>query len=119
MKRSHRLYIPKIAWPEVDRTLWDTAYKAGTDPFDECGAAAHHSQRTKLQLEYAYGKYLAFISDCHPQLLKRSPSERLSRKIIEAYVGWQPASCGEVTLSIYLFHLWLALRYICPTENWS
>lgn len=119
MKRSHRLYLPKLAWPELDQTLWEAAYKSGIDPFDERGAAAHHSKRTKLQLEYAYGKFLAFLSDRQPELLKRSPSDRISRKIIEEYVRWQPASCGGVTLSIYLYHLWLALRYICPSENWS
>jgi len=119
MKRSHRLYLPKMGWPKLDQTLWDAAYKSGTDPFDECGPAVHHAQRTKLQLEYAYGKLLAFLSDRHPELLKRSPSERLSRKIIEEYVRWQPASCGGVTLSIYLYHLWLALRSICPSESWS
>jgi integrase/recombinase XerD len=115
----HRLCLPKLAWPKLDQSLWDAAYKSGTDPFDVCGAAVHHSQRTKSQLEYAYSKYLVFISDCHPELLNRSPSERLSRTIIEEYVRWQPASCGEVTLSIYLHHLWLALRYVCQDQNWS
>src|SRR6185503_15187264 len=31
----------------------------------------------------------------------------------------QPACCGEKTLSIYLYHLWLALRYLCSEHDWS
>jgi integrase len=119
MNRVARLYKPKLAWPKHDLTLWHAAYRSGPDPFADCGAAAHHSPRTKLQLEYAYGKFLCFVSDCHPELLKRAPGERINRKIIEEYIRWQPATCGGVTLSVYLYHLWLALRCICPSENWS
>ena len=70
-------------------------------------------------LQYAYGKFLAFLSARHSSLLARAPAERLNRKIIEAYVRWQPASCGGITIAIYLYHLWLTLRYICPSEDWS
>jgi integrase len=31
----------------------------------------------------------------------------------------QPASCGGVTISTYLNHLWLALRNLYPKKNWS
>jgi hypothetical protein len=90
MTRPTKLYFPKSAWPETDQMLWDAVYKSGVDLFDDSGLAAHHSSRTRLQLEYAYGRFLAFLSGRHPALLKRPPAERLSRKIIEGYIGWQP-----------------------------
>jgi hypothetical protein len=118
MTRTTRLYLPKSAWPEVDQSLWDGACVSGTDPFEDHGPAAHLSPRTRLQLEYAYGKFLVFVSDRHPELLKRPPAERLSRNIIEDYVSWQPKTCGGVTLATYLYHLWLILRYICSNDDW-
>src|SRR5258708_40302076 len=106
MSRSTRLYLPRSAWPELDRKLWDAAHKSGADPFEDCGPAAHHSQRTRLQLEYAYGKFLYFLSARHTGLLARAPAERLNRQIIKEFVNWQPKSCGGI-------------RYMCPSEDWS
>ena len=119
MTRAIRLYLPKSAWPEVDQALWGVACTSGTDPFEDHGSAAHVSPRTRQQLEYAYGKFLAFVSARHPELLKRPPAERLSRNIIEDYVSWQPKTCGGVTLATYLYHLWLILRHICSNDDWS
>ena len=119
MRRAKRLYLPYAAWPEDDRTRWEAAFKAGTNLFDDQGPAAHLAERTRLQLQYAYGKFLAFLSVRHRSLLARTPAERVNHKIIEDYVNWQPATCGGITLAIYLYHLWLALRYICPNEDWS
>ena len=84
------------------------------DLFDGRGPAAHLAERTRLQLQYGYGKFLAFLGARHPSLLTRTPAERVNRKIVEGYVKWQPVTCGGITLAIYLYHLWLTLRYICP-----
>ena len=119
MRRGAKLYLPKADWPKVDQALLHAACKLGTDPFDDCGPAAHLAQRTQSQLEYAYGKYLLFVSDRHPDLLKRPPAERINRNTIADYIKWQPTSCGGVTLANYIYHLWMILRYICPDENWS
>jgi integrase/recombinase XerD len=117
--RRARLYLPYAAWPESDRTRWEAAFKTGTDPFDDCGPAAHLAARTQLQLRYAYGKFLAFLSAKHDSLLARTPAARLDRKIIEEYVNWQPKCCGGITTANYLNHLQFALRYICPSQDWS
>jgi integrase/recombinase XerD len=119
MSREIRLYLPFEAWPKGDRTHWERAFRAGTDPFDDHGPAAHLAERTRLQLQYAYGKFLAFLLARHPSLLARPPAERVNRKIIEEYAKWQPATCGGITLSIYIYHLWLALHYIYPTKDWA
>jgi integrase/recombinase XerD len=117
--RRARLYLPYAAWPEDDRTRWDAAFKAGTDLFDDRGPATHLAERTRLQLQYAYGKFLAFLSARHRHLLARTPAERVDRKVIEEYVKWQPSSCGGITIANYLNHLQSTLRYICPSEDWS
>src|SRR5207237_5647786 len=52
-------------------------------------------------------------------LLARPPAQRLNREIMRAYLGSQPSSCGGVTLGVYVYHLRLVLRYICPRHDWS
>jgi integrase len=119
MRRASNLYLPYTAWPEDDRTRWEAAFKIGTNPFDDCGPAAHLAEATRLTLLSAYARFLAFLSAEHSSLLARAPAARLDRKIIEAYVRWQPASCGSVTITNYLRHFQNTLRYICPGEDWS
>ena len=83
------------------------------------GRAAICQTRTVSQLRYTYGKFLYFLSAEHGDLLKRKPTERVDVTIIEEFVKWQPATCGAITISIYLFHFWLALRYLYPRHEWS
>ena len=118
MKRK-RLYLPYAAWPKDDRTRWEAAFKTGTDLFDDCGAGVHLAERTRQQIQYAYGKFLAFLSARHRHLLARTPAARLNPKIIEKYVKWQPKSCGGITIANYLNHLQITFRYICPSQDWS
>jgi integrase/recombinase XerD len=118
MSRGPRLYLPYSDWPEQDRALWEAAFKNGPDLFDDRGSAAHLAERTRAQLRYSFGKFLAFLSARHNGLLARVPAERLSREIIKDYAQWQPKTCGGVTLGNYLYHLWMALRHICPGEDW-
>jgi integrase len=119
MRRTARLYLRHSELPSRDQTLWKRAFEPKTDPFDDGGPGAHLSERTVQQLEYAYGKFLFFLSAEHQDLLQRAPARRVNAKIIKEYVNWQPATCGAVTLSLYLYHLWLALRYLCPTDDWD
>jgi integrase/recombinase XerD len=86
MRRATKLFLPYEDWPEDDRRRWETAFKAGTDLFDDRGPAAHLAEPTRLGLRYAYAKFLAFLSIHDASLLSRPPAERLDRKIIEAYV---------------------------------
>jgi len=117
--RRARLYLPYAAWPKDDRTRWEAAFKTGMDLFDDCGAGVHLAERTRQQIQYAYGKFLAFLSAHDHSLLTRTPARRLNRKVVEEYVKSQPKSCGGVTVGNYLNHLQMALRYICPREDWS
>ena len=112
-----KLYLPYADWPQDDRTRWEVAFKSVTDPFGDCGSASHLAERTRLGLQHGYAKFLAFLSTHHPSLLAHPPAARIDREIIEAYVKWQPASCGSVTIVTYLRRLRDALRFICPGED--
>jgi hypothetical protein len=39
--------------------------------------------------------------------------------MIEQFVKFQPKTCGDVTISIYLHHLSLALKSMYPARDWS
>jgi integrase/recombinase XerD len=119
MRQATDLYLPYADWPEDDRTRWEVAFKAGVDRFDDFGPAAHLAGPTRLTLLDAYARFLAFVSAHDVNLLARTPSTRINRKIIESYVRWQPVSCGDVTIAGNLSNLRLTLRYICPGEDWS
>jgi hypothetical protein len=114
-----RQYLPYAEWPEEDRKLWYAAFKKGARLFDDCGHGAHLSERSQQQLQYAYGKFLKFVAVRHPDRLGCDPAARVSADMIKQFVKFQPATCGEVTISIYLYHLWLVLKYIYPASDWS
>ena len=114
-----RQYLPYAEWPEEDRRLWDAPFKKGERLFDDCGRGAHLSERSQQQLQYAYGKFLKFVAVRHPDRLGCDPAARVSADMIEEFVKFQPATCGDVTISIYLYHLWLVLKYIYPASDWS
>lgn len=114
-----RQYLPYAEWPEEDRGLWDAAFKKGERLFDDCGPGAHLSERSRQQMQYAYAKFLKFVSVRYPDRLGCDPAARVSADMIEEFVKFQPATCGDVTISIYLYHLWLVLKYIYPASDWS
>ena len=119
MRRQRKQYLDFAEWPIVDKTLWKAAFEPGTDLFDEGGSGGHLAERTLWQLRYTYGKFLYFVFSEHRELLKRAPADRINARVVEKFVKWQPARCGGITISIYLYHLWLALRYLCPRDDWA
>jgi integrase/recombinase XerD len=114
-----RQYLPYAEWPEEDRRLWEAAFKKGEGPFDDCGRGAHHSERSRQQLQYVYGKFLQFVSARYPDRLGCSPDARVTIEAVEQFVKFQPKTCGDVTISIYLYHLWLVLKSMYPNRDWS
>jgi integrase/recombinase XerD len=114
-----RQYLAYAEWPDEDRRLWDAAFKKGEWLFDDGGRGAHLSERSHQQLQYAYGKFLKFVAVRHQDRLGCDPAARVSADVIEQFVKFQPATCEHVTISIYLYHLWLVLKYIYPASDWS
>jgi len=114
-----KLCLPYALWPEQDRARWEAVFTTKIDLFDEYATATHLSDATRECLKYAYGRFLAFLSAYNGSLLALPAADRLDPKIIEAYINWQPKSCGRTSRAIYLQHLQLTLRYICPHKDWS
>ena len=114
-----RQYLPYAEWPEEDRRLWYAAFKKGAGPFDDCGRGAYLSERSQQQLQYAYAKFLKFVAVKHPDRLGCTSAARVGVDMVEQFVKFQPATCGDLTISIYLYHLGLVLKSIYPSSDWS
>jgi integrase/recombinase XerD len=118
MARAPKIQLNFADWPKEDRKCWTAANKAGADPFDDCGPAAHLAEPSRRALQASYGRFLGFIAAKHPDLLDRPPDDRLDRKIIADYVAFRQPSCSESGIATDLHHLRLALRFICPATDW-
>jgi integrase/recombinase XerD len=122
MPRQKGVPILELAfatWPEADRKLWQEAFRAADDPFDECGSAAHLASATQRVLRSSHGIFLGFLASRHAELLGRPPAARLDRGLTEIYVAWRRTTCGDAALASDLHLLRRALGYICPGADWS
>jgi integrase/recombinase XerD len=59
------------------------------------------------------------VSVRYPNRLGCDPAARVKPDTIEQFVKFQPKTCGDVTISVYLYHLRLVLKSMCPGCDWS
>jgi integrase/recombinase XerD len=105
-------------WPAEDQGLWEAAFKAG-DRFDEGGRGAHLAPTTLQARRESYGRFLAFISATHQDLLTLPPEARIDRSLVAEYVVWRRRLCGDIAIANDLEPLRGALKLICPDTDWS
>ena len=119
MARTSKMELPLADWPEGDRKRWVDANKSGTDPFDDCGPAAHLAERTRKRCREATVDFWGSFRPNDPTFLACEPEARINRESITEYVFWRRPTCGDAAIAIDLDHLRQALRYICPNTDWS
>jgi integrase/recombinase XerD len=113
------LELPFKVWPSTDKMLWEAAFRAPDDVFDESGPASHLAEATGRMLRSSYGIWLGFLSGKHSERLTRSPSERLDRELAVEYVAWRRQTCGAGAIAADLNRLRLAITYLCPGADLS
>jgi integrase/recombinase XerD len=118
MPRGFKLMIPFTNWPAVDQNRWETAFNSG-DRFDESGRGAHLAAATRKSRKESYGRFLAFLSANHCDLITLPPESRIDRRVVFEYVSWRRRSCGDMSIAIDLGQLRGALKLICPYTDWS
>jgi site-specific recombinase XerC len=118
MPRVSKLQLPVFQWPNQDRQLWEEAFRPG-DLFDEDKRGTRLSEATRNALRVSYAQYLRFIAENHAGLLVKPPEARLDRQLIAEYVGLLRKTNRDTSIASSLHHLRLALRLICPKEDWS
>jgi site-specific recombinase XerC len=118
MPRVSKMQLPFVQWPSEDQQSWEAAFRPG-DLFDDNKRGAHLSAATRNALRVSYGQYLRFVSENHPQLLAKPPEERLNRQLLAEYVARLRKTNQDISIATSLHHLRLALRLICPKEDWT
>jgi hypothetical protein len=118
MPRVSKLQLPFQQWPNEDRQRWENAFRGG-DIFDEDKRGTDLSEATRKALRVSYAQYLRFLSDNHPDLLTKPPKARLYRRLIAEYSRLLRKTNQDISVATSLHHLRLALKLICPKEDWS
>src|SRR5271156_6185579 len=118
MPRVSKLQLPFAEWPEEDRRRWEEAFRPG-DLFDDNRRGTHLSAATRNALRVSYARYLRFVAEKYPALLRKSPEHRIDRTKLAEYVALLRRTNQEVSVVTTLHHLRLTLRLVCPKENWS
>jgi integrase/recombinase XerD len=118
MPRVSKMQLSFAQWPNEDRHRWEEAFRLG-DLFDEERRGTHLSEATRNALRVSYAQYLRFIAEHHVGLLIKPPEARLDRQLIAEYVGLLRRTNQDSSIATSLHHLRLALRLICPKEDWS
>ena len=118
MSRVSKLQLPFPQWPSEDRRRWEEAFRPG-DLFDEDKRGTQLSVATRNALRVSYARYLRFIAENHAELLIEPPETRLARQLIAEYAGLLRRTNRDTSVATSLHHLRLALRLICPEEDWS
>jgi integrase/recombinase XerD len=118
MPRGLRLMLSFENWPAKDQARWEEVFKAG-DRFDESGRGAHLAASTRQARRESYGRFLAFISATHQDLLALPPEARIDRNVVAEYVVWRRKLCGDIAIAYDLEPLCGALKLICPGADWS
>jgi integrase len=118
MPRVPKMQLPFTQWPAEDRERWDEAFRPG-DLFEEERRGTHLSQATRNALRVSYAQWLRFLSENYPDLLNQAPEARVDREPIAQYVQLLRKTNQDLSIVTSLHHLRLALRLICPKQNWS
>jgi integrase len=106
------------SWPAEDQGRWEAAFETG-DRFDESGRGAHLASTTRRARRESYGRYLAFISATHKDLLTLPPEARIDRSLVAEYVAWRRRLGRDIAIADDLEPLRGALKLICPDTDWS
>ena len=97
MPRGSKLMLSFASWPAEDQRRWEAAFETG-DRFDESGHGAHLASTTRRARRESYGRYLAFISATHQDLLTRPPEARIDR-ILWPNMWPGAGGCAEILRS--------------------
>ena len=113
-----RMGLSLSEWPRLDLGSWSRAV-ASASFFDERAVAAHWRPKTRMQAEYAHGRWLAYLRDQDPALPGLPPEARDTPERMQHYVETLALRLTGMSIAAELQHLSLAFRAISPKVDWS
>jgi integrase/recombinase XerD len=110
-----KLHMPFADWPEIDRRLWNAAVDRD-DPFND---AARLAKRTLRKHWMGWRRFLGFIAVHEPDVLKRSPLQRLTAERLRRFVEHLRETNTSHSVAIQVDSLYGAARTMMPDKDWS
>jgi integrase len=111
------LSLPRNAWPEADRTMWDGLRKE-SGPLDEPGALSHVRSTTCKSLEGRYKRWMMWLSTADPDALALSPAARASVPRLQAWLK-ALAHLRPMTRLAFVDGVLRVLRAADPDQDWT
>lgn len=106
-----------IAWPAIDRQIWNEI-TSDDDPFDK-GPFAKANPITRTGRMYAYGLWLGFLELFEPELLDLEPARRVQVDLVKDFADHLGDNCTETTVGLTLSRLYYVIRAFCPGDDWG
>lgn len=114
-----RVSFPHNPWPSADQRLWDSAFAAPVDLFDDEARGAALAEATRRDLHYAYTRWLGFLALHEPAALDLPPARRVTVERIRRMVDALTPTNAPKSIGSRLHHLRLALKLMAPDEDWG
>lgn len=107
------------AWPALDREAWARATEAG-DLLDPGGAGARWPPATRRGVMQAYGRWLTFLTDERPGLLRLPFVARINLEPIRAFISYLERVNASCTVWSRISLLATAVQAMAPEAhlNW-
>jgi len=110
--------LPVTAWPCEDQIAWEKG-TATDDFFAEGASASHWRPKSRQQVRYAYGRWLAFLREHYPDAFPVTGSARVTIERTRVYVDHLAERLTAMSVAAELHHLRLALKVLAPDADWT
>lgn len=111
------LTLPRHAWPEADRTMWDDLRK-DAGPLDYPGGLAHVRQTTITSLEVRYERWMMWLTTSDPAALHLPPVARATLPRLQSWLE-ALAHTRPMTRLAYIDGVLRILRAADPDQDWT
>ena len=93
--------------------------QATYDFFAEDATASHWRPKSRQQVRYAYGRWLAFLREHYPDAFTVVGSARVTIERARVYVEHLAERLAAMGVAAELHHLHLALKVLAPDADWT
>ena len=108
-----RRSLPLGAWPEGDRLGWLAAIEFDNGLFSG-KPRPRRRPVTVAAIQGSYGRWLTWLKDEHPAILKLDPGERLTSETVTLYVDALRARLRDVSIGTALVHIQTVTFLLAP-----
>lgn len=110
---TKRICLSVSAWPETEAATWARGTTRAA-LFEDAGAGAAWSPRSRDKTERGYGRWLRFLLDAGMLDLSQRPDERVTKEVIERYIKALKINCAPYTVATRIQELCDALAVLAP-----